>query len=226
MAKRILVPLDRTSTSEAVLPFVSDLAHGAGSTVRLLRVEPVPNNVVSDSGRVVAYTDQEMARLEAEGLAHLDAIATLLQGVPVERVVRFGDPASEILTEADTFCADVIALTTLGRSWPRRRWSVVSRPRRRGSASRFAAATASWIARLMPTPPIGDIAWAASPMQSRPGRYHRRRRSTRTVSSFASSQSRISRSRLAANGASLTTSLRNVSSPRWRICSTEPFGIT
>src|SRR2546427_3506765 len=62
MAKRILVPLDRTSTSEAVLPFVSDLAHGAGSTVRLLRVEPVPNNVVSDSGRVVAYTDQEMAR--------------------------------------------------------------------------------------------------------------------------------------------------------------------
>src|SRR2546425_7885067 len=76
MAKRILVPLDRTSTSEAVLPFVSDLAHGAGSTVRLLRVEPVPNNVVSDSGRVVAYTDQEMARLEAEGLAHLDAIAT------------------------------------------------------------------------------------------------------------------------------------------------------
>jgi nucleotide-binding universal stress UspA family protein len=73
MAKRILVPLDRTSTSEAVLPFVSDLAHGAGSTVRLLRVEPVPNNVVSDSGRVVAYTDQEMARLEAEGLAHLAA---------------------------------------------------------------------------------------------------------------------------------------------------------
>src|SRR2546428_8528550 len=72
MAKRILVPLDRTSTSEAVLPFVSDLAHGAGSTVRLLRVEPVPNNVVSESGRVVAYTDQEMARLEAEGLAHLE----------------------------------------------------------------------------------------------------------------------------------------------------------
>jgi len=119
MAKRILVPLDRTSTSEAVLPFVSDLVHGAGSTVRLLRVEPVPNNVVSESGRVVAYTDQEMARLEAEGLAHLDAIATPLQGVPVERVVRFGDPASEILTEADTFGADVIALTTRGRSWLR-----------------------------------------------------------------------------------------------------------
>ena len=38
----------------------------------------------------------------------------------------------------------------------------------------LAAATASWIARLMPTPPIGDIAWAASPMHSRPGRCHSR----------------------------------------------------
>src|SRR2546427_12290474 len=101
MAKRILVPLDRTSTSEAVLPFVSDLAHGAGSTVRLLRVEPVPNNVVSDTGRAVAYTDQEMARLEAEGLAHLDVVGTVLQGATVERAGRFGEPASDILTQAE-----------------------------------------------------------------------------------------------------------------------------
>ena len=28
----------------------------------------------------------------------------------------------------------------------------------------LAAATASWIATFTPTPPIGDIAWAASPM--------------------------------------------------------------
>src|SRR5919197_1584737 len=119
MAKRILVPLDRTSTGEAVLPFVSDLARGAGSTVRLLHVKPVPNNVVSDSGRVVAYTDQEMTRLEAEGLTYLDAIAPLLQGVPVERVVRFGDPIREILVEAETFGADIIALTTSSRSWLR-----------------------------------------------------------------------------------------------------------
>jgi nucleotide-binding universal stress UspA family protein len=115
MAKRILVPLDRTQSSEAVLPLVYDLARGAGSTVRLLNVKPVPGNVVSDSGRVVAYADQEMARLEAEGLTYLDALAAQLQGVPVERVVRFGDPAHEILLEAETFGADVIALTNSGR---------------------------------------------------------------------------------------------------------------
>ena len=115
MAKRILVPLDRTQNSEAVLPLVYDLARGAGSTVRLLHVKPVPNNVVSDSGRVVAYADQEMTRLEAEGLTYMDALAAQLQDVPVERVVRFGNPAHEILLEAETFGADVIALTTAGR---------------------------------------------------------------------------------------------------------------
>jgi nucleotide-binding universal stress UspA family protein len=119
MAKRILVPLDRTPSGEAVLPLVSDFARGAGSTVRLLHVKPVPNNVVSESGRVVAYADQEMARLEAEGSTYLEAITALLPGVPVERVVRFGDPAREILTEAETFGADFIALTTSGRSWLR-----------------------------------------------------------------------------------------------------------
>ena len=54
------------------------------------------------------------------------------------------------------------------------------------------AATASWMARLIPTPPMGDMACAASPMQSKPGRCHCRRRSTFTVNSFTSFQSRTS----------------------------------
>ena len=40
----------------------------------------------------------------------------------------------------------------------------------------------------MPTPPTGDIAWAASPMHSSPGRHQRFSRSTCTVSSLTSSQ--------------------------------------
>jgi hypothetical protein len=34
----------------------------------------------------------------------------------------------------------------------------------------LAVATASWMARLIPTPPTGDMACAASPMHTRPGR--------------------------------------------------------
>src|SRR5438067_5342183 len=42
------------------------------------------------------------------------------------------------------------------------------------AASRFAVATASWIAKLIPTPPTGDIAWATYPIHSSPSRYHHR----------------------------------------------------
>ena len=56
------------------------------------------------------------------------------------------------------------------------------------AASRLAVATASWTARLTPTPPIGDIACAASPMHSNPGRVQRFSRLIATVSSLTSSQ--------------------------------------
>ncbi len=37
--------------------------------MRLIHVAPVPDNRVSAEGRVIAYADQEMQRLEAEGIA-------------------------------------------------------------------------------------------------------------------------------------------------------------
>lgn len=67
MAKQILVPLDETVQAESVLVMVADMARGAGATVRLLHVAPALDNVMSD-GRIVAYADQEGARLENEGL--------------------------------------------------------------------------------------------------------------------------------------------------------------
>jgi hypothetical protein len=57
-----------------------------------------------------------------------------------------------------------------------------------GAAKIFPAATASWIARLTPTPPTGDMAWAASPMQSSPALCQSGSRSTATVSKLMSSK--------------------------------------
>jgi len=89
----------------------------------------------------------------------------------------------------------------------------VSLPLRSGTARMLAAATASWIARLMPTPPIGDIAWAQSPMHKSPGRHQRWRRSTVTVSSFTSSHSRSSATRSRRKGAMRTISSREELDP-------------
>jgi len=120
MAKRILAPIGPRARSEAIVPLVAALARGAGATVRLLRVFPVPDRVTGPRGRTIAYTDQEMARLTSEGLDDLGRIEAELDGVPVERVVRFGEPAEEILLEADAFGADLIALAASARGRLRR----------------------------------------------------------------------------------------------------------
>ena len=125
MAKRILAPIDAGEHSERVFPVVAAMAREMGSTVRLLRVFPVPERVVDGYGRTVAYVDQEMERLTARGLDDLHPAEAALEGVPVETVVRFGDPADEILAEAEAFDADLIALTSAPK---RGRWQHLFAP--------------------------------------------------------------------------------------------------
>lgn len=121
MAKRILVPLGERETGQAVLPLVGPVARDSGATVRLLRVYPTPDLIVGSHGRIVAYPHQQMDSLSRQGETELKAIADMtLDGVPVETVVRFGDAVAEILSEAETFGADLVALTTTERSQLRR----------------------------------------------------------------------------------------------------------
>jgi len=110
MAKRILVPLALSGESEAVVAVVAGMARESGGTVRLLHVAPIPEERRGEFGRVVVYADQEMARIQAEATAAMEPLQTWLEGVPVETVVRFGEPAKEIVLEAEAFGADLIAL--------------------------------------------------------------------------------------------------------------------
>jgi len=139
MAKRILIPIDGREPSETIVPVVAALARGAGSTVRLLRVFPVPEQVIGPYGRTIAYVDQEMSRLTAEGLDQLAHVEAELEGIPVERVVRFGEPAEEIRLEAEAFNADLVALATTRHS-------------RLGSA--LAPGVAERVAREAPVPTL------------------------------------------------------------------------
>jgi nucleotide-binding universal stress UspA family protein len=120
MAKRILLPLDRGDAARSVVPFVADMARSSGATVRLLHVAPVPKERVADNGRIVAYANQEMERIEAARMDDLKVAEAELEGVPVESVIRFGKPSEEILREADAFGADLIAVTAGRRGWLRR----------------------------------------------------------------------------------------------------------
>jgi nucleotide-binding universal stress UspA family protein len=118
--KRILVPLDGRERAEAVVPLVAALARDSGAAVRLLRIFPLPSEVITPQGWMVASVDQEMARLESRALADFAPAEIELAGLPVETVVRYGDPVDEIAREAEAFDADLIALTAGRRGRLRR----------------------------------------------------------------------------------------------------------
>ena len=99
---------------------VAGLASAMGATVRLLHVEPEAREFVDQQGRVIVYIDQDAARVETDGMDYLADMAGRLPRVAVERAVRFGDPVKGILDEAESFGADLIAVTTTGRSGLRR----------------------------------------------------------------------------------------------------------
>jgi nucleotide-binding universal stress UspA family protein len=115
MAKRILIPLDEAVHGENMIDTIGPLAREAGATVRLLHVAPIPESIVDDDGRVLAYSDQEGSRLEAEALDFLHAASIGLEGIAVEYGVRFGDPVEQILEDAAAWDADLIAMATRGR---------------------------------------------------------------------------------------------------------------
>jgi nucleotide-binding universal stress UspA family protein len=113
--RRLLVPLtDRAD--EATLQAIADVARGAGSVVRLLYVRPLPSGAAS--GPALARSgEEETRRLEAESSRHLDAVASSLGDIPVERVIRFGDLETAVLDEAAAWQADLVALSAGDRSW-------------------------------------------------------------------------------------------------------------
>lgn len=121
MYKRALIPLDGSPVAETILPFILEIAGPLDIEVVLLRVlqPPVPPIVVEGSRHIVVE-DEETRRVDA--LEYLAALAIELRNkaVRVETRVHRGMPAAEIVAAAREVQADLIAMTTHGRSGLRR----------------------------------------------------------------------------------------------------------
>lgn len=116
MYKCVAIPLDGSIVAEGILPFILEIAGPLDIGVVLVRVMvPVPPSVI-EASRHVEVEDPEKRRAEAE--AYLTPIAAELRtkGVRVRTMVRRGEPAGEILAAAREAKADLIAMTTHGRS--------------------------------------------------------------------------------------------------------------
>jgi nucleotide-binding universal stress UspA family protein len=111
----IVVPLDGTRGSEEVLPAVAGLAERWSATVRLLRVMPPVKELRDGEDHVIAFVDQETARVETEARDYLRRVAAVLPGVAVEDAVRIGDVVTEVVEESEAAGADLIVLAVQRR---------------------------------------------------------------------------------------------------------------
>ncbi|MCC6741698.1 MAG: universal stress protein [Planctomycetia bacterium] len=103
--RRILVPIDGSEKSLAVLPHVKTFAKAVGASVLVL-------GVVEPTSEGKAGEGEPLVRIAVKDLAS--------EGIPVDPVIRLGDPASEILDATKRHGVDLLAMSTHGRSGPSR----------------------------------------------------------------------------------------------------------
>jgi nucleotide-binding universal stress UspA family protein len=114
--EHILVALDGSQFAEKVLPYVQPLATQFGSRVTLIQVVsllgmPVPERWQAEMAPV-------LAQLREDALGYLSSLATSLgeSGMTVDYEAPEGEPAPVIVQRATELGADLIAMTTIGRS--------------------------------------------------------------------------------------------------------------
>ncbi len=116
MYKRVVVPLDGSVVAETVIPFLLEIAGPLDMEVVLLRVnQPVAPIVIEGAGSV-QIEDIEARRVDAEEYLRPVAVELGAKGIRVDTRVRRGVPAEEIVAAAKEEGADLIAMSTHGRS--------------------------------------------------------------------------------------------------------------
>jgi nucleotide-binding universal stress UspA family protein len=128
MFERILVPLDGSKVGEAALPVVEQLI---AKLLPATQVEVILFGVITllrhwvvvgEASAPVSYTDEEMAIIKNRVMGYLERTGEGMRqrGVVVKTMVSTGNASDEILKAADDVKADLIAMSTHGRSGLRR----------------------------------------------------------------------------------------------------------
>ena len=117
MFKRILVPLDGSILSEAVLPHAQDLARALDVEIVLLHVDvsPVPE---FDPHTSPLSPSEEIKKMHANEKIYIKSMCSKLEseGVRATYLLREGPIAETIMEVADIMQADMIAMSTHGRT--------------------------------------------------------------------------------------------------------------
>lgn len=128
MFERVLVPLDGSKVGEAALPVIDHLvekcAPGVKVEVTLVSVITILRHwvVVGEASAPVSYTEEELKLIRDRVMEYLVKAGESLKQreITLKTMVNTGNAAEEILKAADEIKADLIAMSTHGRSGLRR----------------------------------------------------------------------------------------------------------
>ena len=124
MIERILVPLDGSKVGEAALPYVEELVlklkPEAKTEVILLQViSSLTHYIIAGEASVqVPYNEKELEQIKKRARKYLNTAGESLKskGFAVKVKITTGKTAEEIIKVADETRADLIAMSTHGRS--------------------------------------------------------------------------------------------------------------
>jgi len=128
MFERVIVPLDGSKVGEAALPVIKQLVAKCSpqTTVELtlLGVITLLRHwvVVGEASAPVSYTEEELKLIQERVTDYLTKTGDSLKtkGVVIKTMVSSGNAAEEILKAVGETRADLIAMSTHGRSGLRR----------------------------------------------------------------------------------------------------------
>ncbi len=118
-AAAILVPIDLSSPTDAVVSMAVSLARALDSVVTLLHAVHLPVGVPPAGALPIGLIDTETALgvLDKEAGTYLQTLAQrfVQAGVPVSHLIRHGEPAEMILEVAEELGVKHIVMGTHGR---------------------------------------------------------------------------------------------------------------
>jgi len=117
MYKGILVPLDGSHFSEAVLPHIQTLAQTLDAEIILLHVNVEPSAEFDPLSSPLS-PPIEIKKIKVKTKEYIKKVCANLekQGVRATYLIRDGAVAETILEVAETMQADMIAMSTHGRT--------------------------------------------------------------------------------------------------------------
>lgn len=126
MLARILVPLDGSHRAERAIPVAARVARSTGGTVLLVRVVTSPA-VYGPAFVPPPLGIQAADERRFEVAAYLTQVAGLpvLSGITTQTVALPGQPADTLLRAVDTLNADIVIMTSHGRTGLKR-WALGS----------------------------------------------------------------------------------------------------